>query len=163
MLEPLLAEIEEFLTDGFRRESYSSDSSDAQGLDADVITWSAASLTDLPELVCLACSTLAARGERFNIGTPGSIKEATSAMMLVLHAICVAGEKLEVSNSHTEFPQSILLSHFAVYAKVLMCTQEARVLEWQQMSLFWSDLLNQDLDSLTQDTVESNQVSSTSD
>lgn len=60
-----------------------------------MVSWRTASLTDLPDLVTLACDTLAARGEAYNVGTPASIREATSAMLLVLHAICIAGEKLE--------------------------------------------------------------------
>ena len=94
ILEPLLAEVEDLLTKGHPKDQGSAIATE-DGEDAGVISWRTASLTDLPELVTFACETLAAQGEAYNVGTPASIREATKAMMLVLHAICIAGEKLE--------------------------------------------------------------------
>ena len=47
-------------------------------------------LRDLPGLVERAC------GRDYQFGSPASIQEATSGMLRVLHAICVAGECAEV-------------------------------------------------------------------
>lgn len=110
ILEPLLAEVEDILTHGHSRDQHSSGPKDEEEEEehADAISWRTASLTDLPDLVSMACDNLAARGEAHNIGTPATIKEATSAMLLVLHAICIAGEKLEAS-THT--PALIIAQH----------------------------------------------------
>lgn len=94
ILEPLLGEVEDLLTKGHPKDQYSAATAEDEE-DAGVISWRTASLTDLPDLVSSACTTLATRGEAYNVGTPASIREATSAMLLVLHAICIAGEKLE--------------------------------------------------------------------
>lgn len=97
ILEPLLAEVEDILTQDHTGEECSNAPKEEE--DTGIISWRTASLTDLPMLVSLACENLAARGDAHNIGTPATIKEATSAMLLVLHAICIAGENLEVTLS----------------------------------------------------------------
>ncbi|KAK9915992.1 hypothetical protein WJX75_007069 [Coccomyxa subellipsoidea] len=94
ILEPLLAEVEDILTQDHTGEECSNAPKEEE--DTGIISWRTASLTDLPMLVSLACENLAARGDAHNIGTPATIKEATSAMLLVLHAICIAGENLEL-------------------------------------------------------------------
>lgn len=72
------------------------DKEDAVDGDGKELRWGTAALADLPYLLETACYALAERGPESNIGSPASIKEATSAMLLVLHAICIAGEEAQV-------------------------------------------------------------------
>ena len=62
------------------------------------LNWDTVQLRDLPGLVERAC------GKEDQLGSPASIQEATSGMLRVLHAICVAGECAEVCAHALIFP-----------------------------------------------------------
>ena len=103
MLNPLLDEVEDLLDKGCTLEGATGASvSQAQnpsgrherdaeaGSTAALLTWENVQLGDFPGLFRLACK------REYQFGSPESIAEATSAMLSVLHAISVAGERAEV-------------------------------------------------------------------
>lgn len=79
ILNPILDCVEQLLTRGCQLGS-------AQ------VTWETAGISHIPRLVEIACG--GADGE---LGTLASMREATAGMLRVLHAICVVGERAEVS------------------------------------------------------------------
>jgi hypothetical protein len=117
VLNPLLAEVEDMLTEG--HEGYQQ-STDGRGEDdRRLLSWGTASLADLPYLLSAACGALADRGPDTNIGTPASIREATSAMLLVLHAICIAGEEAQVWLPCSMCPVSLLSKPVLIFCAAM--------------------------------------------
>ena len=78
ILNPILDCMEQLLEDGCE-------------LGPLVVTWKTAGISHIPRLVEVACG---ADGE---LGTLASVREAIAGMLRVLHAICIAGERADVS------------------------------------------------------------------
>ncbi len=78
ILNPILDCMEQLLEDGCE-------------LGPLMVTWKTAGISHIPRLVEVACG---ADGE---LGTLASVREAIAGMLRVLHAICIAGERADVS------------------------------------------------------------------
>ena len=87
ILNPILDCVDQLLTQGCELGSL-------------VVAWDTASISHVPRLVEIACG---ADGE---LGTLASVREAIAGMLRVLHAICVAGERAEVSCVTCTIPHS---------------------------------------------------------